>query len=245
VVKAATLKDERCATICDPINTKTLYRSATLRPQGCAALPVPPAGREMLHFKTSVPDRSNGYEAIAEDFIRARRPTIGPRIVRRWARGLGPTASILDIGCGHGVPISQALLQEGFTVYGVDASPTLVSKFHERFPSAPVECSSVEDSLFFSRTFDAAVAWGLMFILPAENQLSLIRKVARAVKPGGQFLFTSPKQACTWIDGMTGLLSISLGHEVYEHELATHGMALLGNDEDEGENYYYFTLRTA
>src|ERR671924_677858 len=116
-----------------------------------------------------VTDKSNGYEAIAKDFIRARTPTIGPRIVRQWAKGLPAVASILDVGCGYGIPISQTLLQDGFTVYGVDASPTLVSKFRKQFPNTPVECSSVEDSLFFSRTFDAVIAWGLIFILPVES----------------------------------------------------------------------------
>ena len=191
-----------------------------------------------------MPDRSNGYEAVAEEFARARTPTIGPRVVREWAQGLPPGASILDIGCGHGIPISQALLQDGFTVYGVDASATLVSKFRERFPNASVECSSIEDSLFFSRTFDALVAWGLIFILPVETQRGLIGKVARTLNRHGQFLFTSPKQACTWIDCMTGLPSISLGHEVYEQELAGHGLVLVGNDEDEGENYYYFATKS-
>ena len=42
---------------------------------------------------------------------------------------------------------------------------------------------------------------------------------------------------------MTGLPSISLGHEVYEQELSAHGLVLVGNDEDEGQNYYYFATR--
>src|SRR6185436_502859 len=137
----------------------------------------------------------------------------------------------------------EALLQEGLTVYGVDASETLVAKFREQFPNVNVECSPVEESLFFSRTFDAVLAWGLMFLLPADTQRSLIGKVARALNSQGQFLFTSPREVCSWMDGMTGLPSISLGHEVYEQELAAHGLALVGNDKDEGENYYYFATK--
>ncbi len=190
-----------------------------------------------------MPDRSNGYEAMARDFTRRRTPTIGPRVVRAWAKRLSPGASILDLGCGYGIPISQALLHDGFAVYGVDASPTLVSIFRENFPSAPVECSPVEDSLFFNRTFDAIVAWGLIFLLAPETQRILVGKAARALNRGGQFLFTAPKQACTWIDVMTRLPSVSLGHEAYQEELAAHGLELVGNDEDEGENYYYFAVK--
>jgi 2-polyprenyl-3-methyl-5-hydroxy-6-metoxy-1,4-benzoquinol methylase len=190
-----------------------------------------------------MPDRSNGYESVAEDFIQARNSAIGPPVVRRWAAGLRTGASILDLGCGSGVPISEALLQEGFTIYGVDASATLIARFRERFPHVPLECSLVEESLFFRRRFDAAVAWGLMFLLPADTQRSLIGKVARALHPHGHFLFTAPRETGTWPDGMTGLPSCSLGYEAYERELVAHGFRLVGNDVDEGDNYYYFTVK--
>jgi 2-polyprenyl-3-methyl-5-hydroxy-6-metoxy-1,4-benzoquinol methylase len=190
-----------------------------------------------------VRDRSNGYEAIAAEYARVRTPDIGPRIVRSWAKGLPAGASILDIGCGHGIPISEALIQDGFAVYGVDAAPALVAKFRERFPDAAVECRPVEDSLFFSRSFDAVVAWGLFFLLTVEAQRRLIGKVAQALDRHGRFLFTSPKQACTWMDAMTGLPSVSLGAAGYAEELALHGLALTGDAEDEGENYYYFATK--
>ena len=103
--------------------------------------------------REAVQDKSNGYEGIAEAFTRARTQSIGPRIVRQWAKRLQPGASILDIGCGYGAPISEALLQEGFEVYGVDASETLIAKFRSRFPEVTLECSSVEESSFFNRTF--------------------------------------------------------------------------------------------
>ena len=105
-------------------------------------------------------DGSNGYEAIAEAFIQARRRHIGPTVVRKWAEGLRAGTSILDLGCGSGVPISEALLQEGFSIYGVDASSTMIAKFHDLFPSVPLECNPVESSLFFIRSFDAAIGGG-------------------------------------------------------------------------------------
>lgn len=191
-----------------------------------------------------MPEKSNGYEAIAEDYTRARTPTIGAGVIRKWAEGLPHRAQSSTSDVGMGYQSRRRCCKDGFTVYGVDASAILVSKFRERFPDSPVECNSAEDSLFFSRTFDAIVAWGLMFILSPETQRSLIGKVARALNRHGQFLFTSPKQVCTWMDSMTGLPSISLGHEGYERELSAHGLVLIGNDEDEGENYYYFATKS-
>ncbi|HUB80309.1 MAG TPA: class I SAM-dependent methyltransferase [Bryobacteraceae bacterium] len=191
------------------------------------------------------PDPSNGYEAVAETFARARTPTIGPRVVREWAKRLPPGASILDLGCGPGIPISQTLIDLGFAVYGIDASATLVARFRRSFPNIPVEHNSIEQSDFLGRMFDAVIAWGLMFILPVESQAVLIAKAARVLVPGGNFLFTAPQRPCTWEDGLTGILSTSLGQESYERELSSQGMAAIGNDQDEGENFYYFARKVA
>jgi len=164
-------------------------------------------------------------------------------VVRKWAKALKPGASILDLGCGSGVPISETLLKEGFAIYGVDASETLIARFRERFPGAPVECCSAEESLLFSRSFDAVIAWGLMFLLPVSSQRILIGKVARVLNRDGHFLFTAPKEAGAWTDSMTNLPSCSLGFEAYERELVAHGLQLVGNDVDEGDNHYYLAVK--
>lgn len=184
-------------------------------------------------------DSSRGYDALAREFMLRRDPTIGVATVRRWARALLPGGAVLDLGCGHGVPISQALILEGLMVYGVDASPAMVAAFHERFPQAHVACEAVEDSGLFGRTFDAVVAWGLLFLLAADAQVALIHRVASVLLPGGRFLFTSPEQACTWTDMLTGRQSISLGNEGYRAILAAAGLELLAEHQDEGENHYY------
>ena len=184
-------------------------------------------------------DSSNGYEELARDFMSRRSPTIGASTVREWARTLTPGSSILELGCGHGVPISQALIQEGLAVYGVDASPTLLAAHRERFPAVQTACESVEDSAFFGRSFDGAIAWGLMFLLPREAQSALIRKVAGALNPGGAFLFTSPREVCTWADAMTRRESVSLGADEYRRILVAEGLTLIGEHRDEGDNHYY------
>ncbi len=125
--------------------------------------------------------------------------------MREWSKTLPRGSSILDLGCGHGVPISQVLINDGFDLYGVDASAKMIAAFREQFPHAHAECSSVEDSEFFGRTSEGVVAWGLMSLLPTDTQTMVIRKVARALNPRARkFLFTSPREAITWPDAVTG-----------------------------------------
>ena len=102
-------------------------------------------------------DRSNGYEGIAAEFMAARggpRSTrIGAEQVRTWARQLTRRSAVLDLGCGSGVPVTQVLLDQGLAVYGVDASPSMVSAFKQRWPggrllfTSPAEAVAWEDAM--------------------------------------------------------------------------------------------------
>lgn len=189
-------------------------------------------------------DRSNGYEAVAAKLIAGRdRSIIGVATVRNWARSLPAGASVLDLGCGHGAPIAATLMNDGFVVHGIDASPSLIAEFRRRLPQAEVACEPAEDSSFFGRTFDGIVAVGLIFLLSVDAQRKLIRRVALALKPGSRFLFTAPTQCATWTDILTARPSISLGAREYQRLLSEAGLLLVNEYVDEGENHYYDSVR--
>ncbi|ADU14374.1 class I SAM-dependent methyltransferase [Asticcacaulis excentricus] len=188
-------------------------------------------------------DPSEGWDALAERFMQMRSG-VGASLVRDWAIAQLPAGSaIVDVGCGSGVPIAETLIEAGFAVSGIDASPRLVAAFHARFPEAPVACEAAQLSAFFGRTFDAAVCVGLIFLLSKVDQAALIGRVAQALKPGGRFLFTAPLQACEWPDTLTGRLSRSLGQTAYAALLDAHGLSLVASHSDEGGNHYYEAIR--
>lgn len=160
-----------------------------------------------------------------------------------WSQMLPRGAAVLDLGCGTGVPISRVLIERGFHVYGVDASPSMVAAFRSRFPHVRVECAAVEESDFFGRTFDGVVGWGIFFLLDAEVQHRLLAKVATVLPSGGRFLFTAPSELCSWADIMTGRTSISLGYEAYRNVLEAESMSLVGTHRDNAGNHYYFAQK--
>jgi cyclopropane fatty-acyl-phospholipid synthase-like methyltransferase len=193
-----------------------------------------------------VMDKSNGYEKIAPIFIKGRGEAIngiGKSSVRKWARTLTTNSTVLDLGCGTGIPVSMVLIDEGMTVYGVDASPTMVKAFQQNFPNNPVACEAVEDSLFFNRKFDAIIAWGLIFLLPAALQEILIQKAANLLQTRGKFLFTATGERNEWKDAMTDQHSMSLGPAKYKELLTASGLSLIEEFEDEGENHYFNAVK--
>jgi SAM-dependent methyltransferase len=190
-------------------------------------------------------DRSNGYEAVSKEFLARRGSSatrsigIGVKEVRRWARTLPPGSSVIDLGCGPGFPITTVLVEEGLDVFGVDAAPSFVAAFQRNLPGTPIICEAVQESRFFDRTFDAVLAWGLMFLLKAEDQQLLIQRFAEILAPGGRLLFTSTAKPNVWNDAMTGLESISLGAEQYRKLLGAAGILVAEEYEDVGESHYF------
>lgn len=188
-------------------------------------------------------DPSQGWESVAERFM-AVRSGIGASLVRAWARDhLPESGSVVDIGCGSGVPIAEALIEQGFGVSGIDASPSLIAAFRRRFPHAPAACEAAQDSAFFHRRFHGAVAVGLLFLLPEDDQRRVIGRVAGALEPGGRFLFSAPRERCEWRDLLTGRPSRSLGEEEYDRLLRASGLRLAGCHVDEGENHYFDAVK--
>lgn len=194
-------------------------------------------------------DRSNGYEGIAAEFLagRGRAPStgIGAREVANWARTLPRGGTVMDLGCGSGLPITKILVDEGLSVCAIDASPSLVEAFRHNLPATAVACEAVEESPFFHRTFDGVIAWGLIFLLRAEEQRRLIHRVAGILVPGGRLLFTScaGTEPLVWNDAMTGLESRSLGAVEYRKELSAVGLSVTHEYEDEGENHYFDAIK--
>jgi SAM-dependent methyltransferase len=194
-------------------------------------------------------DRSNGYEGVAVEFL-ARRGSavrsagIGRKEVRNWARTLPRRAAVVDVGCGPGFPITEVLVLEGLNVFGVDAAPSFVEAFRRNLPNTPVVCEAVQESTFFHRTFDAVLAWGLIFLLSTADQRRLIQRFAEILVPGGRLLFTAPAPACIWNDAMTDLESRSLGVEEIRRLLAQAGFSVTREYEDVGENHYFDAVKT-
>lgn len=190
-------------------------------------------------------DASNGWEAVAPGFIRdGRQSHVGVAVVTDWVAQLPTGYSVLDLGCGPGVPRSAPLHARG-DVFAIDASPTLALAYQERFPNANVVCEAAERSALFGRQFDGILAWGLLFLLTRDAQQEVIGRVGAALHDGGCLLFTAPWQVATWADNSTGRPSVSLGRAAYQELLGVAGLTLVREHEDEGGNHYYEATKSS
>jgi len=189
-------------------------------------------------------DSAEDYEQFANEFLQLRDDSlIGRKEVRSWVQKLPKAADVLEIACGGGYPISRELLQAGVKLSAIDSSPTLLKTFAERFPQVSIKCEKIQDSDLFDRQFDAVICIGMVFLLSEDEQRSFIAKVAKVVKPNGQFLFTAPKEVGCWRDILTRTKSFTLGYDDYVSCLEASGFRLLDTFVDAGQNNYYLAQR--
>ena len=191
-------------------------------------------------------DSAEAYEQNALEFLYGRdRSILGSVTVEKWSGDLPIGAAGIELACGGGFPITRALNKQNIRLWAVDSSPTLVTKFRSRFPHIPVQCEKVQDFDFFNRTYDFAIAIGLVFLLAESDQIELISRVSEVLLPGGRFLLTAPIELGNWIDTNTGIECISLGQTEYEKIFVESGFQVTSTYTDKGLNNYYDLRRTS
>ena len=186
------------------------------------------------------------YDLIADWYATERRaPTGVPELEALVAR-LPVGAAVLDVGCGNGIPLTSLLVAAGCTVLGIDSSPRMLERFRRNCPGTPFICGPIQSADLHGRTFDAAVAWGVIFHLPHDEQRSAIAKIASVLSPGGLLLFTSGDQDGEKEgDPMNGVPFHywSFSVDGYRELLRANGLTLLDVQRDTGQNIYYLARR--
>ncbi len=188
------------------------------------------------------------YDLIARWYASDRGEHVGVPEATALASSIRPGASVLDIGCGTGIPITSALLRAGARVFALDSSSEMLARFRANFPDVPAVRAIVQHAPFTANAFDAATAWGVLFHLRQDEQVEAIRTVGRLLRPGGPFLFTSGDVDGS-SDDFVGLMHgvafhyYSFTQDGYRRVLRERGFQLIDVHADSGKNTYYLARK--
>ena len=141
-----------------------------------------------MDYKQVVRD---GYDRCAPEYMKARereRADLDGLLER-----LPPNSRVLDLGCGSGIPVARTLARD-HSVVGVDFSRAQLALARENVPGATFIRADLATIDFTPASFDAVVAFYVIFHLPRDDQLRLLGSIAAWLKPGGLFLATLSKR---------------------------------------------------
>ena len=135
-----------------------------------------------MDFKKTVKE---GYDVIANRYLAERtRDSEDVRLLNELMERLPVHASVLDAGCGAGIPISQ-MLSDRFQVTGVDFSEAQVELAKKNVPNARFLCEDMTKLDFPEGTFDGITSYYAIIHIPREEHQELLANFHRMLKPGG------------------------------------------------------------
>lgn len=163
----------------------------------------------------NVPDPTElvrrGYDSVS---YRYRGDDDNPAEYTPWLtnlqRRLPTNASVLDLGCGCGIPVTKTLTDNGHRVTGVDLSEVQVSRARQLVPQATFLHADATQVAFPDRTFDAVVCLYALIHMPIDAQPRLVHRIATWLRPGGLLLATTGAQEWTgaedrWLGGTAAM----------------------------------------
>jgi cyclopropane fatty-acyl-phospholipid synthase-like methyltransferase len=130
-----------------------------------------------------------GYDRIADSYLeRFGRSSVRAAKLAEVIGQLPAGASILDLGCGAGIPVAHELVTLGFNVTGVDASSGQIARARRNVSGARFMQADMAAVQFAPESFDAVGAFYSVTHLPKSEHGVLIGRIAKWLRPGGRFL---------------------------------------------------------
>jgi len=131
-----------------------------------------------------------GYNEVAERYSLQRDQFKNNTHLDRCIKLLKPGASILDIGCGAGIPIDTYFIERGFRVQGIDISEKQIELAKRNLPEGKFEVKDMEELRAGDYRVDAVVSFYTIFHISREKHAQLFKKINSFLPTGGLLLVT-------------------------------------------------------
>ncbi len=128
-----------------------------------------------------------GYDQIADTYLEwAQHVRVAERqkYTDLFLENVSAGATVLELGCGPGVPTTQILAQH-YAVTGVDFSAEQTRRARQHVPDSTFIQADMTTVEFESASFDAVIAIASIIHVPRSEQPALFQNIAHWLRPDG------------------------------------------------------------
>ncbi len=126
------------------------------------------------------------FDALGAEYERAFAASAAHReSLERLLADLAPGSRVLDVGSGTGRPTAKTLADAGHRVLGVDVSPVMTALAARQVPEAEFRCADIRDLPLTEGGFDAVCVYFSLLQLERGEQIELLERLVRSLRPGG------------------------------------------------------------
>jgi ubiquinone/menaquinone biosynthesis C-methylase UbiE len=128
----------------------------------------------------------DGYDEVAASYL-AERTIDGADLaaLRDLLDRLPQRATVLDAGCGAGVPVTTELIAAGYATVGLDFSAKQLALAQELAPDSERVQGDLARLPFATASFDAVVSYYAIIHVPRDDHTMVLAEVRRVLRPGG------------------------------------------------------------
>ncbi len=130
------------------------------------------------------------YNKVAKKYFDSRGAFHNEEQLEKFIELAIPGGTVLDLGCGSGVPVDRFLVDKGFKVTGLDISEEQIKLAKKYVPEAVYVVKNMSDLTEGEYSVDAVVSFYAIFHVPRVTQQDLFKKIYSYLKVGGPLLVT-------------------------------------------------------
>ncbi|MEO8181360.1 MAG: class I SAM-dependent methyltransferase [Deltaproteobacteria bacterium] len=134
----------------------------------------------------------DGYDAIARTYHAGRlaREAANQPFLDSVRSLLPQRGTLVDLGCGGGVPVTRYFSDRGYDVTGYDLSDEMLRIAREMVPGARFERAAIEDICLPALSLDVVVSFFAIIHVERSLHLGIFRRIHTWLRPGGAVLLS-------------------------------------------------------
>jgi cyclopropane fatty-acyl-phospholipid synthase-like methyltransferase len=128
--------------------------------------------------------------SAADDTAATGQQCEGMDYLKRFSRLIEQGKTVLDVGCGEGIPVDAYLVKRGFAVNGIDASARMIERARTNVPEGFYEVKDVIELKEGEYCVDGIVSLHALLHIPHHHYRGLLTTFASFMPNGGALLLT-------------------------------------------------------
>lgn len=130
------------------------------------------------------------YNKLAENYLAGRDQFKNIKYLEKLNNLLSPNSTILDVGCGAGVPIDKWFVEQGHKVIGIDISEKQIELAQRHIPEGEFKVEDMSELHEGEYNVDAVISFYAIFHTPRETHQEILNKLHSFLKKDGFLLVT-------------------------------------------------------
>jgi 2-polyprenyl-3-methyl-5-hydroxy-6-metoxy-1,4-benzoquinol methylase len=130
------------------------------------------------------------YDEMAIEYVSGRDELKTKKYLKLFTNLLRKNSTILDLGCGAGVPVDDVLVKQGFYVVGIDISTKMIELASKNCKGCEYRVADIQDLKYGEYSVGGIICLYTMFHLPRNKHAEILRVMASFLPINGPLLIS-------------------------------------------------------